>query len=100
MHIGGTPLNIGFECCTPFEYRLLRLSFLHVTCLACLCSKAQSLTEPEKTVCTWFGEIPSCCSLTALIGLVWVLLNYVLQTIFSGPVDIGYIYCIMGPAKT
>ena len=45
-------------------------------------------TEPEKMVCTWFGEIPSCCSLTALLGPVWVLLNYVLQTIFSGPVHI------------
>ena len=43
-------------------------------------------TEPEKMACTWFGEIPSCCSLTALLGPVWVLLNYVLQTIFSGPV--------------
>ena len=36
--------------------------------------------------CTWFGVVPSCCSLTALLGPVWVLLNYVLQTIFSGPV--------------
>ena len=36
--------------------------------------------------CTWFGEIPSCCSLTALPGPAWVQLNYVLQTIFSGPV--------------
>ena len=44
-------------------------------------------TEPEKMACTWFGEISSCCSLTALLGPVWVLLNYVLQTIFSGPVQ-------------
>ena len=36
--------------------------------------------------CTWFGEIPSCCSLTLLLGPAWVLLKYVLQTIFSGPV--------------
>ena len=35
---------------------------------------------------TWFGEIPSCCSLTLLLGSAWVLLKYVLQTIFSGPV--------------
>ena len=37
--------------------------------------------------CTWFGEIPSCCSLTVLLGPAWVLLKYVLQTIFSGPVN-------------
>ena len=30
---------------------------------------------------TWFGETPSCCSLTLLLGPAWVLLN-VLQTIF------------------
>ena len=41
-------------------------------------------TEAEKMACTWFGEIPSCCSLTLLLGPAWVLLNYVLQTIFSG----------------
>ena len=35
---------------------------------------------------TWFGEIPSCCSLTLLLGPAWVLLKCVLQTIFSGPV--------------
>ena len=35
--------------------------------------------------CTWFGEVPSCCSLSLLLGLAWVLLKYVLQTIFSGP---------------
>ena len=34
----------------------------------------------------WFGEIPSCCSLTVLLGLAWVLLKYVWHTIFSGPV--------------
>ena len=32
---------------------------------------------------TGLGEIPSCCSLTVLIGSAWVLLNYVLQTIFE-----------------
>ena len=37
--------------------------------------------------CTWFGEIPSCCSLTLLLGPACFLLKYVLQTIFSGPVD-------------
>ena len=36
--------------------------------------------------CTWFGEVPSCCSLSLLLGPVWLLLKYVLQTIFSGPV--------------
>ena len=35
----------------------------------------------------WFGEIPSCCSSTVLLGPAWVLLNYNLQTIFSGPVQ-------------
>ena len=38
---------------------------------------------------TWFGEIPSSCSLSLLLGSAWVLLKYVLQTIFSGPVDLG-----------
>ena len=36
--------------------------------------------------CSWFGEVPSGCSLTLLLGPAWVLLRYVLQTIFSGPV--------------
>ena len=36
---------------------------------------------------TWFGEIPFCCSLTLLLGPAWVLLKYVLQTIFSGPAN-------------
>ena len=48
--------------------------------------KSHYLYRARKMACTWFGEIPSCCSLTALLGPVWVLLNYVLQTIFSGPV--------------
>ena len=43
-------------------------------------------TEAEKMARTWFGEIPYCCSLTVLLGPAWVLLKYVLQTIFSGPV--------------
>ena len=34
----------------------------------------------------WLGEIPSCCSSTLLLGPAWVLLKYVLQAIFSGPV--------------
>ena len=45
-------------------------------------------TEAEKMACTWFGEDSSCCSLTLLLGLAWVLLKHVLQTIFSGPVVI------------
>ena len=36
---------------------------------------------------TWFGEIPSSCSLSLLLGSAWVLLKYVLQTIFSDPVS-------------
>ena len=43
-------------------------------------------TEVEKMACTWFGEVPSCCSLILLLSPAWVLLKYVLQTIFSGPV--------------
>ena len=43
-------------------------------------------TEAEKMALTWFGEIFSGCSLTVLLGSAWGLLNYVLQTIFSGPV--------------
>ena len=38
---------------------------------------------------TWFGEICSCCCLPALTGPAWVLLKYVLQTIFSGPVRLS-----------
>ena len=45
-----------------------------------------SHTEAEEMAGMWFGEIPSCCFLTVLLGPAWVLLNYVLQTIFSGPV--------------
>ena len=43
-------------------------------------------TEVEKMARTWFGEIPSCCPLTVLLGPAWVLLKCVLQTIFSGSV--------------
>ena len=46
----------------------------------------QERTEAEKMACMWFGEIPSCCSLTLLLGPACFLLKYVLQTIFSGPV--------------
>ena len=42
-------------------------------------------TDPEKMARMWFGEIPSSYSLTLLIGPAPVLLNYVLQTIFLGP---------------
>jgi len=51
----------------------------------------QTNTEAEKKARMWFGEIPSCCSLTFLLGpaCAWVLLQYVvLQAIFSGPVHI------------
>ena len=40
----------------------------------------------------WFGEVCSSCSLTLLLGPAWVLLKYVLQTIFSGPVQIQRVY--------
>ena len=48
---------------------------------------ASLYTEAGKMACTWFGEIPSCCSLTFLLGPAWVLLTYVLQTIFSSTVS-------------
>ena len=38
--------------------------------------------------CTRFGEVCSCCSLNLLPGPAWVLLQCVLQTIFSGPVRV------------
>ena len=47
----------------------------------------QLTTEVEKMACTWFGEVPSCCSLSLLLGPAWVLLKYVLQTIFSTSVQ-------------
>ena len=59
-------------------------------CVASLClGISPSLllfTEPEKMACTWFGEVYSCCCLTSLPKPAWVLLDYVLQTIFSGAV--------------
>ena len=53
------------------------------------CRIQSNFTKAEKMAHKWFGEIPSCCSLTLLLGSAWVLLKYVLQTIFSGPVDLG-----------
>ena len=38
-------------------------------------------TELSNILCSWLGEVCSCCSLTVLPGLAWVLLNYVLQRI-------------------
>ena len=34
-------------------------------------------------LCTWFGEFCSCCSLTALPGLAWVLLNKICKELIS-----------------
>ena len=34
-------------------------------------------------LCTWFGEFCSCCSLTALPGPAWVLLNGICKELIS-----------------
>ena len=34
-------------------------------------------------LCTWFGEFWSCCSLTALPGPAWVLLNWICKELIS-----------------
>ena len=39
-------------------------------------------TELRKSPCTWFGEVCLFCSLTALPGPAWILLNCVLQRLF------------------
>ena len=39
-------------------------------------------TELRKSPCTWFGEVYSSCSITALPSPAWVLLKYVLQRLF------------------
>ena len=33
-------------------------------------------TELRKSLCTWFGDVCSCCSLTALPGRAWVMLSH------------------------
>ena len=40
-------------------------------------------TEMRFILCTWFGEFCSCCSLTALPGLAWVLLNWICKELIS-----------------
>ena len=34
-------------------------------------------------LCTWFGEFCSCCSLNALPGPAWVLLNWICKELIS-----------------
>ena len=51
-------------------------------------------TEAEKMARTWFGEIPSWCSLTVLLGPAWVLLKNVLQNILSGPDNLSNIMSV------
>ena len=58
-----------------------RIFATHKDFLAGKCNNLR--TEVEKIACTWFGEVPSCCSLSLLLGPTWVLLKCVLQTIFS-----------------
>ena len=40
-------------------------------------------TEMRFILCTWFGEFCSCCSLTALPGPAWVLLNKICEELIS-----------------
>ena len=40
-------------------------------------------TEMRFILCTWFGEFCSCCSLTALPGPAWVLLNWICKDLIS-----------------
>ena len=40
-------------------------------------------TEMRFIPCTWFGEFCSCCSLTALPGPAWVLLNKICKELIS-----------------
>ena len=40
-------------------------------------------TEMRFILCTWFGEICSCCSLTAQTGPAWVLLNWICKELIS-----------------
>ena len=39
--------------------------------------------EMRFILCTWFGELCSCCSLTALPGPAWVLLNWICKELIS-----------------
>ena len=49
-------------------------------------------TEMRLILCTWFGEFCSCCSLTALPGPAWVLLNRIgkelISSLYKGPLYI------------
>ena len=47
--------------------------------------------RPEFNLCTRFGEICSSCCKTSLPRRAWVLLDYVLQTLVSGPVLWRYV---------
>ena len=44
---------------------------------------AGACTEMRFILCTWFGEFCSCCSLTALPGPAWVLLNWICEELIS-----------------
>ena len=46
-------------------------------------SKTTTLTEMRFVLCTWFGEFCYCCSLTALPGPAWVLLNKICNELIS-----------------
>ena len=48
-----------------------------------LCKHPRSSTEMRFILCTWFVEFCSCCSLTALPGPAWVLLNWICKELIS-----------------
>ena len=58
------------------DNRNLRCTYADILCIAPHCGS-------DEMARTWFGEICYCCSLTVLLGLAWVLLSYVLQTILG-----------------
>ena len=88
-------LSLGLKNCMIFHVLWNTLNYLSLS--ACFFpSTIYTVNEQNlshylhrpKMACKWFGEIPSCCSLTLLLGPAWVLLKYFFQTIFLGPVFI------------
>ena len=55
-------------------------------------------------LCTWFGEFCSCCSLTALPGPAWALLNWICKALISSlynrlPYNRFLVYCLLMPGE-
>ena len=49
-------------------------------------------TEMRFILCTWLGEIYSCCCLTVLPGPAWVLLNKICKEYISSLYKVDYLY--------